>query len=61
MAKLTALCKPSALLCYCGTTAPACSIMPAASGDVTKSKNFCAVSDKAVPSFVTSMKGLCTT
>ena len=41
-------------------TAPAAEMMDAASAEVAKSKNFCAVSLRAAPSFVTRTNGRCT-
>ena len=41
-------------------TAPAAEMMDAASAEIAKSKNFCAVSLRAVPSFVTRTNGRCT-
>ena len=42
-------------------TAPAAEMMSTASAEVAKSKNACAVSLSAAPSFVTSTNGRCTT
>ena len=42
------------------TAAPAAEMMDAASAEVAKSKNFCAVSLRAAPSFVTRTNGRCT-
>ena len=42
-------------------TAPAAEMISTASAEVTKSKNACAVSLSATPSFVTSTNGRCTT
>ena len=44
-----------------GATAPAAAMISAASAEVAKSKNFCAVSDSSTPSLVTKTKGRCTT
>ena len=44
-----------------GATAPAAAMSSAASAEVAKSKNFCAVSDRGTPSRVTKTKGRCTT